>query len=110
MSKQTLEYRLDILLKKFLTKILSPVHFVGIIFIYTMTITVETRQVSSKIHSAWPTVSPVANMIFVSFCLLDFEMWGRTTCAKTVIPTGRDYGSAEWINYWAELQDLSLTL
>ena len=23
---------------------------------------------------------------------------GRTTCAKTMIPTGRDFGSAEWIN------------
>ena len=36
------------------------------------------------------------------FVLLDFEKWGwmdgRTTCAKTMIPTGSDCGSAEWIN------------
>ena len=58
-----------------------------------------TRQVSSMIHSARPTVSPVAKHCFV---LLGFEKWGltdiRTTCAKTMIPTGRDCGSAEWIN------------
>ena len=55
-----------------------------------------TRQVSSMIHSAKPTVSNIV------FALLDFEKWGRTdvltTCAKTIIPTGRDCGSAEWIN------------
>ena len=25
---------------------------------------------------------------------------GQTTCAKTIIPTGRDLGLAEWINIW----------
>ena len=49
------------------------------------------------IHSARPTVSPVANIVFCCFVLLDFEKWGRTTCAKTMIPTDRDCGSAEWI-------------
>ena len=53
------------------------------------------------IHSARPTVSPVANIVFASFCFARF--WkvgtdGRTTCAKTIIPTGCDCGSAEWIN------------
>ena len=24
---------------------------------------------------------------------------GRTTCAKTMIPTGRDFGLAKWINF-----------
>ena len=33
------------------------------------------------------------------FVSLDFEKWdGRTTCAETMIPTGRDCGLAEWIN------------
>ena len=35
------------------------------------------------------------------FVLPYFEKWGhtvgRTTCEKTMIPTGRDYGLAEWI-------------
>ena len=29
-------------------------------------------------HSAKPTVSPVANIVFCLFCLLDFKKWGRT--------------------------------
>ena len=63
------------------------------------------------IHSSKPTVSPVAKIVFFLFCLVRFEKWGRTdgrtygrtyertTCAKTMIPTGRDCGSAEWINW-----------
>ena len=39
---------------------------------------------------------------FLLFCFSRFEKWGRTyvrtTCAKTMIPTGRDFGLAEWIN------------
>ena len=35
------------------------------------------------------------------FCFSRFEKWGRTygrtTCAKTMSPTGRDFGLAEWI-------------
>ena len=65
----------------------------------------KTRQVSSMIHSARPTVSPVVKIVFTGnlFCfLLYFEKDGRTdgqtTCAKTIIPTGRDFGLAEWIN------------
>ena len=46
-------------------------------------------------------VSPVANLFLLCFVLLDFEKWGhayvQTTCAKTMIPTGRDCGLAEWI-------------
>ena len=30
------------------------------------------------IHSARPTVSPVANIVFAFFVLLDFEKWRRT--------------------------------
>ena len=60
-----------------------------------------TRQVSSMIHSARPTVSPVANIVFVWY-LFCFEKWGRTyvrtICAKTMITTDRDRGSASWIN------------
>ena len=48
------------------------------------------------IHSARPTVSPVANIVF-ALNLFCFEKWGRTTCAKTVITTGRDSGSSSWI-------------
>ena len=39
---------------------------------------------------------------FLLFCFSRFEKWGRTdgrtTCAKTMIPTGRDFGLAKWIN------------
>ena len=38
---------------------------------------------------------------FLLFCFARFEKWGRygwTTWAKTMIPTGRDFGLAEWIN------------
>ena len=53
------------------------------------------------IHSARPIVSPVANIVFALFCFARF--WkvgtdGRTTCAQTMITTGRDCGAAEWIN------------
>ena len=58
---------------------------------------------SSMIHSARPIVTPVANIVFYCFVLLDLKSGdghkdGRTTCAKTIIPTGRDFGLAEWIN------------
>ena len=50
------------------------------------------------IHSARPTVSPVANIVFCCFVFLDLKRGdGRTICAKTMIPTGRDFGLAEWI-------------
>ena len=44
--------------------------------------------------------------------LFYFEKWGctdvrptyeRTTCAKTVITSGHDCGSAEWINYFKQI-------
>ena len=46
-----------------------------------------------------------ANIVFFRFVSLDLKSgdrrtYGRTTCAKTMIPTGRDCGLAEWINYW----------
>ena len=54
------------------------------------------------IHSARPIVTPVASIVFCCFVFLDFKSGdGRTdglTCAKTMIPTGRDFGLAEWIN------------
>ena len=50
------------------------------------------------IHSARSTVTPVANIVFCCFVLVDLESGdGRTTCAKTMIPTARDFGLAEWI-------------
>ena len=50
------------------------------------------------IHSARLIVTPVANIVFCSFVLLDLKSGdGRTTCVKTMIPTGRDYRLAEWI-------------
>ena len=65
-------------------------------------------QVSSMIHSARSTVSPLVNIVFalnLFVFLLDFEKLGtniwtvrRTTCAKTMITSDRDCGSAEWIN------------
>ena len=51
------------------------------------------------IHSTRPIVMPVANIVFCCFVLLDLKSGdGRTTCAKTMIPTGRGCGLAEWIN------------
>ena len=58
------------------------------------------RQVPSMIHLARPTVLLVANTILTRklFCVTRFEKWGRTygrtTCVKIVITTGRDRGSA----------------
>ena len=57
----------------------------------------------AMIHSARPTFSPVVNIVFAwnLFCFEKFWknvcMYGRTTCAKTIITTGRDCESAEWI-------------
>ena len=56
---------------------------------------------SSLIHSARPIVTPVANI--VCFVFLDLKSGdgrtdGRPICAKTIIPTGPDFGLAEWIN------------
>ena len=54
-------------------------------------------------HSARHIVTPVATIIFCCFVFLDLKSGdgrtdGQTTCAKTMIPTGRDFGLAEWIN------------
>ena len=67
----------------------------------------EQDQVSSLIHLAWPTVSPVADIVLTStlFC---FEKWRRVcrhkyrrmTCVKTMISTGRECGLAKWIHYY----------
>ena len=58
-------------------------------------------RLSSTIHSAWPTVSPVSreHCIRLTFVLFWEVGWtdARTTCAKTMITTSRDCGSAEWI-------------
>ena len=64
---------------------------------------------SSMIHSARPKVTPVANIVFCCVLLdlksgegrTDIRTNGRTTCAKTMIPTGRDCGLAEWINIYS---------
>ena len=57
-----------------------------------------TRQVSSMIHSARSIVTPVMNIVLCCFVFLDLKSGdGRTTCAKTMIHTGRDFGLAEWI-------------
>ena len=64
------------------------------------------------IHSTRPTVSSVATIIFCCFVLLDLKSGdgltdgrtnGWTTCAKIMITTSRDCGSAEWINYYCLL-------
>ena len=64
-----------------------------------------TRLGPSLIHAARPTlISPVANIVFrLKFVLFwkvrtDGRTYERTTCAKTMITTGRDCGSASWIN------------
>ena len=52
------------------------------------------------IHLARPIVASSKHCLLL-FCYSRFEKWrrtdGRTTCAKTMIPTGRDFGLAEWI-------------
>ena len=54
------------------------------------------------INSARLIVTPVTNIVFCCFVLLDLKSGesrdGRTTCAKTIILTGHDFGLAEWIN------------
>ena len=72
-----------------------------------------TRQVSSMIHSARPTVSPVVNVF--AWNLFCFAKWGRTdgrtyertTCEKIMITAGRDCRSAEWINILVFLVDVN---
>ena len=54
-------------------------------------------------HSARPIVTPLANIVFCCFVFLDLKSGDgrtdvRTTCAKSMIPTDRDFGLAEWIN------------
>ena len=63
------------------------------------------------IHSARPIVTPVANIVFCCFVLLDLKSgdgrtYVRTKCAKTIIPTGSDCGLAEWINKVSEIETL----
>ena len=52
------------------------------------------------IHSARPIVGEASSEhCFCCFVFLDLNSGdGRTACAKTMIPTGRDFGLAEWIN------------
>ena len=57
-------------------------------------------------------VTPVANIVFCCFVFLDLKSGDlrtctdvRTTCAKTIIPTGCDFGLAEWINKSCEFSD-----
>ena len=55
------------------------------------------------IHSTRPIVKPVANIVFCCFVFLDLKSVdartdGLTICAKTIIPTGRYFELAEWIN------------
>ena len=49
------------------------------------------------IHSARPTVSPVAKIV-LHFILLNFEKWGRTDdVSESNDPSGRNCGLAKWI-------------
>ena len=50
------------------------------------------------IHSARPIVTPVENIAFCCFVFLDLKSGYVRVRAKTMIPTGREFGSAEWIN------------
>ena len=69
----------------------------------------KTRQVSSMIHSLGQTNSHPSNedcfrlkiVLFWKVGMNGRSYWRtyeRTTCAKTMITTGRDCGSASWIN------------
>ena len=51
------------------------------------------------IHSARAIVTPLATLFSVALFFLDLKSGrtdGRTTFAKTMIPTGFDFGLAEW--------------
>ena len=61
----------------------------------------NVRQVSSMIHSARPLVTPVVCcFVFLDLKSGDGRTDGRTTCAKSMIPTGSDFGLVEWIKNW----------
>ena len=47
------------------------------------------------IHSARPIDTPLFSVVLFFLDLKSGD--GQTTCAKTIIPTGRDFGLAEWI-------------
>ena len=51
------------------------------------------------IHSARPTVSPVANIVFALFFFFArfYKVYRQMTCTKTMIPTRCDCGLAWWI-------------
>ena len=58
--------------------------------------------ISSMIHSTRPTVPPDCRLKFVLFCEIlksGGRTYGQTTCTKIVSTTGRDCGSASWINW-----------
>ena len=60
----------------------------------------KTRQVSSMIHSARPTVLPVVNIVF-AWNLFCFEKWGRTDGRheqKQWSLPAVTMGSVSWIN------------
>ena len=57
------------------------------------------------IHSARPIVTLVANFVFCCFVFLDLKSGDEwTTYVKTMIPTGRDFGLAEWIKSVIEVR------
>ena len=56
-----------------------------------------------------------ANIVFCCFVFLDLKSGdgrtdGRTTCAKTMIPTGRDFGLVEWIISYKIVKNTQKTL
>ena len=56
------------------------------------------------IHSARPTVSPVANNVSCCFVFVDLNSGGRTDGQqerKQLLPIDLDFGLAEWINFFA---------
>ena len=60
--------------------------------------------VSSMIHSARPTILSVVITVLAWIMICFVKFWKvtdvQTPHAKIVISTGRDYGSAKWINRW----------
>ena len=63
------------------------------------------------IHSARPTVTTLANIVFCLSCFARFYIVGTdggTTCAKTIIPTDRECVLAEWINFLRTYHAISM--
>ena len=57
----------------------------------------ENQKVRKRLHKQDRYCVILNSPDLSSFCFAGFEKWGRTTGAKTMIPTGRDCELGKWI-------------